>query len=341
MHPKDTWIFNSGNPLRKSLRTQKSGGTISSMKRFTPPLFFSISFAVLLIVGAVFFVNTASVSAQPLEGTVTGGYTAGGLVPCNGIECEACHIVSLLQNVINFLLGLSIPIAIALFAWAGVLYFTSAEKPGNITKARSIFSHVLIGFVIALSGYLIVNTILHAIVTDEYADGWNKIKCVGPGNRPMDATIGQLLGQAQINYTQGNAAQGAAGISPVGVGFCSPNSLNMFGSAAAGMSCILQNESSCNPLAAGDNGFSIGLAQINMTANNVVCNGQTYNCPKAFSARYTCKNGVCTTVKIINPALEAQCRAALQNTTCNLQTAQTLYNQSGFGPWTTRTKCGL
>jgi hypothetical protein len=130
--------------------------------------------------------------------------SAAGLVPCgtsadpNGAtSCQACNLVDLLQHVINFMLGLSIPIAISLFAYAGVLYFTSAANQGNIDKAKKIFRSAFLGFILALMSFIIVNTILHAVLAPDYSDGWNSIKCVSQKDRNTDANIGQLLGEVK------------------------------------------------------------------------------------------------------------------------------------------------
>lgn len=121
---------------------------------------------------------------------------AAQIVPineCTGIDCQACHLVDLIQNIINFAIGLSIPIAMALFAYAGVLYFTSAANGENINKAKGIFRSVLIGFIITLGAYLMVETVLHAVLKPSYFDGWNSISCVDDSERPTDKDIGDLL----------------------------------------------------------------------------------------------------------------------------------------------------
>src|SRR3990167_4212191 len=45
------------------------------------------------------------------------------------LSCDLCSLGELVQNIINFLLGLSVPIAAGLFAWAGILYFSSRGVP--------------------------------------------------------------------------------------------------------------------------------------------------------------------------------------------------------------------
>src|SRR3989338_2193742 len=71
------------------------------------------------------------------------------LVPCDSAAtCNLCMLSTLVQRIINFLIGISIPISAVLFAWAGILYFPQATNPANIEKARRIFSSTAIGFAI-------------------------------------------------------------------------------------------------------------------------------------------------------------------------------------------------
>src|SRR3989344_3414870 len=90
-----------------------------------------------------------------------------GLVPCTGIDCQACHLVALSQKIINFLIGLSIPLTAAMMAYAGVIYFSSSVLH-KIEKAKKIFSSVLIGFALVAGGWLIVQTIFSTILSDKY-----------------------------------------------------------------------------------------------------------------------------------------------------------------------------
>ncbi|MGC9602823.1 MAG: pilin [Minisyncoccia bacterium] len=158
--------------------------------------------------------NTTNTSAQTTAGS-SGSNTNSNpsLVPCgygafspstdaNGnpsvsaTGCSACNLADLVQNIINFLIGLSIPIAAALFAWAGVLYFTSAENVGQRSKAKDIFKNAFIGFVIVITAWLVINTLLHVIFnqSQEFAGGnWFTIQCTAGTNRPNNASINGVL----------------------------------------------------------------------------------------------------------------------------------------------------
>ncbi|HUD02987.1 MAG TPA: pilin [Candidatus Paceibacterota bacterium] len=126
-------------------------------------------------------------------GTFNPNDTSGTATDQNSTGCQACSLAQLVQNIINFLIGLSIPVAAALFAWAGVLYFTSAGDTSKHSKAKGIFTNTFIGFVIVITAWLVVNTLLHVIFQQGAFSGgsWFTIQC--SANRPITGTIGGVL----------------------------------------------------------------------------------------------------------------------------------------------------
>jgi hypothetical protein len=132
--------------------------------------------------------TAAPVQVSQSEGT--------GIVPCTGLNCQACDLAKLGQNIVNFLIGLSIPLAAAMFAWAGVLYFSSSVV-NKLEKAKKIFTSVLIGFSLAVGSWLIVQTFLSTVLKDSYKN-WNSIQCVSAQSRPMNKTVQDLLGSINI-----------------------------------------------------------------------------------------------------------------------------------------------
>jgi hypothetical protein len=102
-----------------------------------------------------------------------------GLVPCTGLNCNLCKLGELIQRIINFLIGLAIPLSAALFAWAGILMLSSAENPGQREKAKKIFRAVFIGLIVALGAWLLVQTVLSMLVRGDFYIGknWNSLQC--------------------------------------------------------------------------------------------------------------------------------------------------------------------
>lgn len=125
-------------------------------------------FSIIFACGALVLVSPDVVSAQQI-------------VPCYGDdECTVCDVVELGQNIINFFVIFSVIVAALLFVNAGVLYVFSPANPGNISKAHRIFTNALVGLIIILTSWLVVDTVMKML----YGGGWgpwNEILCkAGP-----------------------------------------------------------------------------------------------------------------------------------------------------------------
>ncbi len=100
----------------------------------------------------------------------------GGLVKCDGVVnknepdrqrvCDFIALMDTIKSLINWAFVMSLPIATALFAWAGLLYITGT--PGNIKKAKSIFSTTAIGFIIMIVAWLSIRTLVDWLVKSEF-----------------------------------------------------------------------------------------------------------------------------------------------------------------------------
>jgi hypothetical protein len=244
--------------------------------------------------------------------------------PSSGLGYRACDLLTLVNNVMKFLIYISAFIAVLLVAFAGFKSVIGGESAELGSLAVAIGG----GILLMLSGWLIVDTVIK-VFTGGRLGPWNSIQCVE--NYEISRTT-----FVPLSGTGGGGV--IPGLAPQGRGNCSAEALTpVFGSQAATFSCIAQRESGCNPglpsgvdVGADGNAVSFGLYQINISANRIVCDGQTYNCPAAFSSMYTAQNRSTT---VVNPELYTQCRALATNASCNSQTAQSLYQRAGLSPW--------
>ena len=89
------------------------------------------------------------------------------LVPCDNSEanpCDFAQFMILINNIIDFIFKfLALPIAAIMFAYAGFTLVTSGGSPESKTKAKNIFTNVVIGLIIALGAWLIIKTILSLV----------------------------------------------------------------------------------------------------------------------------------------------------------------------------------
>lgn len=87
-------------------------------------------------------------------------------VVCEGADCDFEDLVRLVNNIITWIINISIPIATIAFAYAGFLYLWSGDSTSKVEKAKDIFKNVGLGLIIMLSAYVIVRTIMVALFND-------------------------------------------------------------------------------------------------------------------------------------------------------------------------------
>jgi hypothetical protein len=108
-------------------------------------------------------------------------YAAGlvAIVPstCNGVGgCSSiCDIAALAQNILNDSIFIAVFLAAFLFAFAGVRMLMSPTNPGQRQKATALFRNVLVGFIIILGAWLVINAVMSIMVSGNAGLPWNKI----------------------------------------------------------------------------------------------------------------------------------------------------------------------
>jgi hypothetical protein len=88
------------------------------------------------------------------------------IVPNCSPNCGYNDLLQLVNNIINWIIMISIPIAAGVFAWAGFKYMTTGISDQK-SAAKAMLQKVFIGFVFILSAWIIVNTITNALLSDE------------------------------------------------------------------------------------------------------------------------------------------------------------------------------
>ena len=106
---------------------------------------------------------------------------AGGLVPCSGTDCTTCDVISLGNNVVQWLIGILFVIFALLAAYAGFELVTSGGNPAAKTSAKKKLTNAIIGFIIVLAAWLIVDTFMRTLLsgTGGKINGkfWYEIEC--------------------------------------------------------------------------------------------------------------------------------------------------------------------
>jgi len=135
---------------------------IFSVFIFSPFVFVSAQDGPIVPCGTDICECTGDDCTCPKEGggTVTNGQITN---PCNFDK-----LITLVQNIINFLLLIAAPIAAVMFAYAGWLYLSAAGNQGQVEKAHKIFTAVFMGIVLALIAWLIINVISTTLLKPDF-----------------------------------------------------------------------------------------------------------------------------------------------------------------------------
>lgn len=182
------------------------------MKRFIPSRTTLISAGVFFF-GVPLYVWAAQSGLVPCGAGDFGG-SYGSSYYLQATECNMCFFAQLIQNVVNFLLMITIPISVAMFAWSGITYFTSAGNVKKVVRARKIFSSVFIGFCIALASWLLVQVVLQAVTSSNYspASFFNLSSCNQiNSSRPRDTNLSTVLSGNGLAPTVTGAPQDTMG----------------------------------------------------------------------------------------------------------------------------------
>ncbi|MDB5265786.1 MAG: hypothetical protein JWM39_499 [Parcubacteria group bacterium] len=295
----------------------------------------------------------------------------GGNCLCATSAMDWGCVIAVVQNVLNLLVSLGVIAVVFFFAWAGFTLVASGGSPAALTKAKNRMLNAVLGLVLILGAWTIIDTIMKVLYNPSAAftggtfGPWESVLnanngayCLKPNTSPGILTNGSIIGTLinAVNPGTANSSSNPGSCNVASGGPCTVSNLTpVFGSNASQAAQICSAESGNNPQSTSKsdktsdgNSYSVGLFQINLTNSfNQSVDGQ--NCSAAFSKK--CQGsavvqsgssaGSCSAT-VINPQLYSDCVAAAQNPTTNMQAAQAIYSRNGnWNPWSTSNTCGL
>lgn len=138
---------------------------------------------------------------------------AAGLVPCGGPGEEMCNTnfaVSFANGLISYLITLLGVIAVIVLVYSGFKMVLSAGNESEWKAAKERFTNIVIGIVIILAAWLVVDTVLK-ILTDKGLDQWGDL---GVTSDSESGIFPSSMTTATGQYTdaEARAALAAAGI---------------------------------------------------------------------------------------------------------------------------------
>ncbi|MEW5805464.1 MAG: hypothetical protein AB1721_01935 [Patescibacteria group bacterium] len=122
-----------------------------------------------VLLGLVFFLGQIKIASA-------------GLVQCfvspENALCDFCSFLATIQAVINFIIGLAFMGAVILLAKYGFDMFFTGGDPGKVQGAMKGILKVVVGIIIVLAAWAIVNTIIWFLASPGSPPTfWNQINC--------------------------------------------------------------------------------------------------------------------------------------------------------------------
>lgn len=134
------------------------------MKSFLTQLTLGTLLIVPMLVSLVipaFFVPTSDTSQ--VVGTQI-AYAGGGLVTCD--RCKFQDAIKTAEGLVKWIIQIGAVIGAVMFAYAGFLYMTAQGDTGKIGKAHAIFLSVIVGLVVMLAAWLLIELVVNTLVKD-------------------------------------------------------------------------------------------------------------------------------------------------------------------------------
>ncbi|HEY0010814.1 MAG TPA: hypothetical protein VGB97_02775 [Candidatus Paceibacterota bacterium] len=276
----------------------------------------------------------------------------GNICTCPGSAPDWGCILNVLQNVINFGVSFSIVLITLALVYAGFLFMTRGSSAEARQQARNVVTNSIVGLVVILCAWLVVDFVMKAIYDPEATFAgekigpWEKIwspedgdedMCLRPSNaKPITHGIAEIQLAVLRNTLVG------------GTGSCSPGEVQaaaasggatMPGEEAAVIACMAGPESSCGANMKnynwGKGSSAYGHFQILLDTHsdcfvNSACRqaaglpaGQKLNCAAGFSGGNP----------IEGSPVVAQCQRAASNLICSAVAAHCVYFKQGASAW--------
>ena len=106
-------------------------------------------------------VNTFAGKVKCPNGSNAAGDSLAGCDGLNGTDSSNTNdLMKQVNNIINVVIGVIGFVAVAFIIFGGIQYTTSAGDPGKVKKAKDTILYGIIGLVVAMLAYAIVNFVL-------------------------------------------------------------------------------------------------------------------------------------------------------------------------------------
>lgn len=87
----------------------------------------------------------------------------GGLVPCDGPDCDFNSLLEGVNKIINWMIVVAGLVAAGGFSYIGFIFITQGGNSGKRAEAKGIAWKIAVGFFFLLGGWLVVKLIVFGL----------------------------------------------------------------------------------------------------------------------------------------------------------------------------------
>lgn len=306
----------------------------------------------LFLVASALVLPAAAHAAIPFFGPIIPPQTVTGIQGSQVCAASLGMLIVVINNIISLLITLAIVfVAPLMIAYAGFLYVWNPVDPGGIGKAKDILQNTVVGIVVALAGWMIVDAIMAVLYNpSEVGKTWSQL--LTADSSQLCVALAGGLNQATLQDTVG-LGTGALNTVPTGTlvgSACDPAAVQAAASAggytlsnteANIFACIAKPESSCGAKNLnyrwGKGSSAAGAFQVLLQDNGTCYENKA--CTDALGlpsgSRLNCPSGFRGGNPIPGSPIADQCARAAANLNCSASAAACLLrrNNGNFSPW--------
>lgn len=113
-------------------------------------------------VAAMVFATQPAMALICPDGTQNEGNDVSSLAECS-LSDNKDTLISTVGTIINFILGVLGIVAVVIIIYGGFTYMTSSGDSAKLTKARNTLVYGVIGLVVSLLAFAIVNFVINGV----------------------------------------------------------------------------------------------------------------------------------------------------------------------------------
>ena len=277
----------------------------------------------------------------------------GPIIPNAANTCPAGWglLIIVINNIISLLITLAIVfVAPIMIAYAGFLYVVNPINPDGKKKARSILLNTIVGIVIALASWLIVDAIMATLYNPAAVGGtWYSLISSGGASLCLPQA-GSLVGSSAGPNMGVTGVTTSGSYLSFGTGACSSATVqqgaqlggyNLTVNQANTLACIAKPESSCGAINLnynwGKGSSAAGAFQVLLQGNSNCYNNTACEQAVGASGPLNCASGFSggnPKSDAASQAIVQKCVQAAANVSCSAAAAACVLQQQGYGAWT-------